>query len=249
MNPPRLHVVADLGYIGSLSAWLRLLAELDAVAVSHRFAVQVRARGLTGAEFVAAARNARQAAKEVLLVLNGDHELATALGFDGVHWPEAAIPAAPVADPLAIRSAAVHTLAAVRRAEAAGATAAIFSPVFASRWKQTHGGGLPALQAAAAATKLPVYALGGVTPERCAACIQAGAAGVAALSPIADAADRGVAVGQYMAALRTAYAEQRMASRTTGALGRSSLAAKLTPGPQESATPKFPALPCWPSRQ
>ena len=217
MNPPPLHVVADLGYIGSLSAWLRLLAELDAVAVSHRFAVQVRARSLTGTEFVAAARNARQAAKEVLLVLNGDHELATALGFDGVHWPEAAIPAAPVADPLAIRSAAVHTLAAVRRAEAAGATAAIFSPVFASRWKQTHGGGLPALQAAAAATKLPVYALGGVTPERCAACNQAGAAGVAALSPIADAADRGVAVGQYMAALRTAYAEPRIASRTTGA--------------------------------
>jgi thiamine-phosphate pyrophosphorylase len=43
------------------------------------------------------------------------------------------------------------------------------------------GVGLDALGAAARATRVPVFALGGITRENAAACLDAGAAGIAAI--------------------------------------------------------------------
>jgi len=79
--------------------------------------------------------------------------------------------------------ASVHSLAEAAAAAAMGAHALVFAPVFAPRCKPGQGRGVVALAELAASTPLPVLALGGVTPERAAACLGAGAHGVAALSP------------------------------------------------------------------
>jgi len=74
-----------------------------------------------------------------------------------------------------------HTKADVLRAEAEGATFAVFAPVFEKRDRPgTPPAGLAALRDACQ-VKIPVLALGGVTLENAASCIQAGAAGIAAI--------------------------------------------------------------------
>jgi thiamine-phosphate diphosphorylase len=87
------------------------------------------------------------------------------------------------------------------RAEREGADFATFSPVFATRSKpDATPAGLDALTEAAASTSLPVYALGGISPDRVSRCREAGAAGVAVMSGILQAADPMGAARAYLRA-------------------------------------------------
>lgn len=123
-----------------------------------------------------AARARAASAGEAAVLWNGDAVLAARLGFDGAHWPEALIPPAPepAAARLAWGTAAAHSHAAV---------------------------GVGALRGAVERSPLPVYAPGGVTPERVRACLDAGAAGVAVVSGVLSAPSRGTAIDAYLAAL------------------------------------------------
>jgi thiamine monophosphate synthase len=77
-----------------------------------------------------------------------------------------------------------HSLEDVRQAEAEGADYALFGPVFAPLSKSTvlAPRGLEGLALSAAAVRIPVLALGGVTNENTADCVSAGAAGIAGIS-------------------------------------------------------------------
>ena len=86
--------------------------------------------------------------------------------------------------PATLRFASVHDRAEVALALAAGADALLLAPVFAPRSKPGTGRGLALIEDVVGAARAPVFALGGVTPERVAACLAAGAVGVAVLSPV-----------------------------------------------------------------
>ncbi len=190
-EPPRLYVIADLAYMGGLGPWLELLRQLNEAAGEHRFIVQVRATDLDSHEFMAAAQAARRIMRRSApLVLNGPADMALALGYDGVHWPESRIPIKAPVDGPAFRSAAVHSIAAIRKAERAAATALVYSPVYSPSWKPAQAVGLDGLGSAVAATDLPVYALGGVSLPRTSACLGAGAHGIATVSGVATADPR-----------------------------------------------------------
>ena len=77
-----------------------------------------------------------------------------------------------------------HSAEEVRQAEAEGADYVLFGPVFPPLSKpagiEPHG--LEALAGAARAVRIPVLALGGVSLGNSAACVAAGAAGVAGIS-------------------------------------------------------------------
>jgi thiamine-phosphate diphosphorylase len=202
---PALLVVADLVYAGEEGRWLRLLREVGEAADGRPVAVQVRAKDVPHETFEALATRGRAAVPPgVPLVLNGDESLAVALGYKGVHWPEASVPASRAESVLAWLSAAVHSTEAARRAERAGATALVVGSVFAPGSKAGEAAGLAALRAVCAATALPVYAIGGVTPERVRACLEAGAAGVAAVSGVLGAASPARAIEAYLAAVEEA---------------------------------------------
>jgi len=82
----------------------------------------------------------------------------------------------------AVVSAACHSAEEIRQAN--GASMLLFSPVFEKVNGEAHlrGQGLAALRAAVdLASSVPVLALGGVTEKNAAACLQSGAAGVAAI--------------------------------------------------------------------
>jgi thiamine-phosphate pyrophosphorylase len=77
-----------------------------------------------------------------------------------------------------------HTLDEVVRAEREGADYVVFGPVFAplSKTSDLAPRGLEELRRVSLVVKIPVLALGGITEENAASCVEAGAAGVAGIS-------------------------------------------------------------------
>jgi thiamine-phosphate pyrophosphorylase len=77
----------------------------------------------------------------------------------------------------------------VREAAGAGASYIIFGPVFDTPSKRAYGpsAGVAQLAAVCAAVNLPVLAIGGVDLLNASECLQAGAAGIAAIRMFQDA--------------------------------------------------------------
>ena len=77
-----------------------------------------------------------------------------------------------------------HSLEEVMRAEEEGADYVLFGPVFAplSKTSDLAPRGVEELGRVSRAVRIPVLALGGITAETAAACVNAGAAGVAGIS-------------------------------------------------------------------
>lgn len=161
---------------------LELLAE-QVVSV-----VRKQSRGTVGEE---------QAATRLLI--NSRTDVALAAGADGVHlrsedisvtavrsiWSKATDHLAQTGskcvpqDPIVAVSC--HTADEILSAEKEGADFAVFAPVFEKRdRRESTPAGLVALQEACRAS-IPVLALGGVTLENARSCLDAGAAGIAAI--------------------------------------------------------------------
>jgi len=100
-----------------------------------------------------------------------------------------------------------HGEADIRAAMAAGAGYVTLSPIFETASKPGYG---PALGLAAITRAvrigLPVVALGGITPDRAAACIEAGAAGVAVMGEVMRADDPAAVIRHYLATLQLSSA-------------------------------------------
>lgn len=121
------------------------------------------------------------------ILVNTRVDVALAAGAAGAHLP-AGSPAPrqwrPHTPPGFLIGVSCHTLDEVRAAEAEGADYVIFGPVFAPRSKVSdlEPRGIEGLAQAARAVRIPLLALGGITAANMQDCIQAGAAGVAAIS-------------------------------------------------------------------
>jgi thiamine-phosphate pyrophosphorylase len=142
--------------------------------------VQIREKDLTTRElfeFTLAVLEARAAiqikAGPTKILVNTRADVALAAGADGVHLPAAVPREVP---PRLLVGRSCHTVEEVR---CCGADFAVFGPIFDSPGKG-ESVGLKALKAAAA-TGVPVYALGGVTWENAQMCVKAGATGVAGI--------------------------------------------------------------------
>ena len=120
----------------------------------------------------------------LLLLVGEDPALARRVGAAGVHLPERAIGRAGMVrwhrDWLI--TAAAHSQTALRAAAAAGADAALLSPIFATA---SHPGarplGLHRFAALARQSPLPVYALGGIDRARAQLLQGSGAVGIAGI--------------------------------------------------------------------
>jgi thiamine-phosphate diphosphorylase len=198
-----LHVVADPSVFEGSERFLDAMERAARALSRHPEGVlQLRIgsfeRGLLGR----ACERARSLGAPFVLNASVDLETALDLGAGGVHYPESRIPVRPNERAgCALLGASVHDEAALRRAERAGVGYVIFGPVFDAFSAKKPGVGLAALDRIARATSLPVVAIGGMTPARVAACLEAGAAGVATLSGILAAPDPAAAVEGFVAAL------------------------------------------------
>ena len=196
-----LYVFVERSIFETDSEWLSALETLSGLEVEG-LAIQVRTRGEAPHRGLGLARQAREATQGAAapVLLNGLTEMALELGYVGVHWPEVLIPERDE-KPGLLRGASVHSPEAVAKAETAGADFVVAGTVFDAGSKPAAGAGLEALRRMAESTQLPVLAIGGVTPERAAACIAAGAAGVAVVSSVLRAPDMAAAVQDLRAAV------------------------------------------------
>jgi thiamine-phosphate pyrophosphorylase len=137
--------------------------------------IQIREKDLPGRElfeFVAAVMVRRGVLRSKILV-NDRADIAVAAGADGVHLPSHA----PIVTlPGLIVARSCHTEEEVRVAKA---DFVVFGPVFSSP-RKGEPVGLEALRRSCGYQKI-VFALGGVTPENEQLCMEAGAAGIAAI--------------------------------------------------------------------
>lgn len=158
--------------------------------------VQLREKDLSGRELEKLTRAAVETLQNhagescrTKLLVNGRVDVALAAGADGVHLPANDLSVSEVRGIWAHAgrrttptiSIACHLLEEVRAAAESSADFVIFAPVFGK--KDAPGvpaAGLKWLREASSAA-LPVLALGGVTFTNTRACLEAGAAGIAAI--------------------------------------------------------------------
>ena len=155
---------------------------LVARALPRGAAVILRDYRLTGRAGLAAQLRAVCAPRGVRLIIGADAALAGAVGADGVHWPRWHAPAAPAPEGMIV-TASCHNAEELARAHAIGAALALLSPAFAT---ESHPGvealGAERFCALAAASPLPVLALGGVDENNAGRLAGRNVAGLAAIS-------------------------------------------------------------------
>jgi thiamine-phosphate pyrophosphorylase len=138
------------------------------------------------------------------VTVHEDIEAAVAAGAAGVHLPGGGDPAAArLLMPSGLIGVSAHSPQDAAAQLAAGADYATLSPIFLTQSKPGYGPavGLDALAEAARLASGPVVALGGIDGGNIAACLAAGARGIAVMGEIMRAADPEAATRRLLEAL------------------------------------------------
>lgn len=175
-------------------------------------AVQLREKHAPDGPVLAAARALRRLLPGgVALTVNDRVDVALACGADGVHVGQDDLPAADarrLMGPGPWIGVSVETPAEARAAEEAGADYLGVGPVFATASKADAGPaqGPRLVERIRAVTRLPIVAIGGITPDNAGEAIRAGADGVAAIAAVLGAADPRTAAARLREAVERALA-------------------------------------------
>jgi thiamine-phosphate pyrophosphorylase len=210
--PVFCYITDRLAFAGDESARRRrLLGKIAEAASCGVDYIQLREKDLPVRELESLAREAVRTVRETARLKNENRESTTALlinsrtdvaltsGADGVHlrsddlsplevraiWCCQAS-AGAAAHPVSIISVSCHSRTEVEQAAEASADFAVFAPVFEKKDSSaSRPAGLELLREACG-SNIPVLALGGVTLDRAQACLDAGAAGIAAIRLFQD---------------------------------------------------------------
>jgi thiamine-phosphate pyrophosphorylase len=172
----------------------RLLAKIAECAAAGVEYIQLREKDLETRALEELAHKAMTAlaGSHTQLLINARTDVALACGAHGVHLPANDLAASDVRAIFArarrsepVIAVSTHSAAEVTSAEAHGANFAVFGPVF-EKSGSANREGLEQLRrichrTEAAQPPMPVWALGGITPENAQQCASAGAAGIAAI--------------------------------------------------------------------
>lgn len=192
----RVIAVSDDSGLGALP---RLLA----AATSDHTAIHIREKQLSSREVFAMVCALRDSAPNARLLVNERADIAVAARADGVHCPAGGL------TPTLIRKishdlvigASTHTLRDAQIVADDGADYVVFGPVYETPSKRRFGPprGVDELRRVCASVAMPVFAIGGVTPDRARECREAGAHGIAAIAALLGQPDTAGAIREFNA--------------------------------------------------
>ena len=180
------YYITDRGPLGGIQALLGCVARALADRVDM---IQIREKDLPARQLLSLARRVIELDNPggARILVNGRVDIALAAGAHGAHLPSHSIPGnrwRRITPPGFLIGVSCHDTGQVRAAEQEGADFVVFGPVFFTPSKAAFGAplGPDKLAEAARAVRIPVLALGGVNNDNVPLCLQAGAAGIAAIS-------------------------------------------------------------------
>ncbi len=154
-------------------------------------AIQLREKDLSDAEYIKLAESLCKLCHtySAQLFINSRIEIAMEVGADGLHLPGDSASIEKVIEQTNgcfIIGSSVHTLTEAKQRETEGADFITYSPIYPTLSKPDYGPtvGVEGLRNITEGVNIPVFALGGITPERVSECCDAGAYGVAVMSGV-----------------------------------------------------------------
>lgn len=187
---PRLYLLTDRHHTlhRSLSSVLT-----QAVETGVRM-VQIREKDLGTRDLIALAHSLLPLIKDHQgrVLLNDRIDLVIALGADGVHLRSDSLPVSVARRLLGTRyliGISTHSVEEARIAEEEGADLIVLGPIFDTPSKRPYGPhlGVRVLHEACRTIRVPIFAIGGITPSRISDVLSSGAYGVAVISSILQA--------------------------------------------------------------
>lgn len=218
---PLLCYVTDRKSLGAATPAESLLAltqKIEQVAAAGIDWVQIREKDLSARDLASlthealgiAGKFSARRANPIRVLVNDRLDVAIAEHAHGVHLGENSLPIVEarrlvtaavrkkVVDQSFLIGSSCHSLEAAQAAQRDGADFIFFGPIFATPSKAAFGApqGMARLSQVCRQVTIPVLAIGGVTLQNAASCIEAGAAGIAAIRLYQDALDPGSTVNE-----------------------------------------------------
>lgn len=184
--------------------------------------IEVREKDLATRALLELARRILPRVAPARVVVNDRLDVAWAAGAAGVHLGGNSLPVAAVArwlrergEPDFLLGKSCHSAEEAQAAERDGADYVFFGPIFATPSKLAYGPpqGLVRLEEVCRRVRVPVIAIGGIAGENARSCIEAGAAGIAAIRWFQEAGDLGARVAALRASLGGVRVRERDAPR------------------------------------
>lgn len=183
---------------------------LDAVIAGGCRMVQLREKEWSTGQLLPLARDLRDRARRagVTFIVNDRLDVALAVEADGLHVGQDDLPA-PIArqllKPGMILGVSSHSLAQARQTQADGADYVAVGSIYPTGTKQEFQlVGVELLRQVRPAIRVPLVAIGGITPVNVGEVIRAGADGAAVISAVCAAPDPTRTTREFLGAIRAA---------------------------------------------
>lgn len=180
-----------------------LISKLSSYGVK---AIQLREKDLPAEVLLTLAKSIKLRLKnQTRLIINDRLDIALLCDADGLHSPVNGVNAKQIKNysKRLILGKSVHSVNEAVKAETNGFDYLIFGPVFRTPAKIKYGKpqGLKSLSKVCQSVNIPIFAVGGITPNRVKKCLDAGAYGVAAIRQFMTSQNIEQAIMEYKQAL------------------------------------------------
>lgn len=194
----RLIVITDRKFAGE--SFNKIIRKCSDSGVK---AIQLREKDMSAGSLCKLANSVKKSIDtHTKLILNDRIDIALLSKANGVHSSVKGIDRQYI--PLKfIAGKSVHSKAEAVKAERQGYDYLLFGPVFRTPAKVKYGSpqGLNKLNEICSAVKIPVFAVGGITPKRVKKCLNAGAYGVAVIRAVMKSGDVKKTINEFKSEL------------------------------------------------